>query len=1096
MLQPPNTVDAVTYGPPSDPIAPLRAALRGHYEIEREIGQGAFATVYLARDLKHERKVALKVLNSDPTSDTGELRFIREIRLLARLQHPNILPLHDSGHVEALLYYVMPYVGGETLRDRIDREKQLPVEAACNIAREVAEALGYAHGQGIIHRDIKPENILLSAGHPVLADFGIARIIDVAGVLQLTKTGMGSPGTPAYMSPEQLMGDKVLDGRSDTYSLGCVLFEMLTGKPPFAGKEGFVRRFTEPPPHASSFRKNLPSSFDAIVCRALARAPGDRYQTAEEFVADLSHSGRAHSEESFSRTSGPGVAAVSSDVAVEHPAASRPSFRALVGSRTGVGLIATLVLFASLFAVRARSGSLGTLFAGSARLDSTRFVIPQLRGSAASGAAASTALREGLSDWTGLTVVPASDFVSSNGGDTNSPRSTKDVLALAKDQRARYLIWGDVSGSGDSTRVRIELYDVRADQTTPRLATVVAPLNRPDAFAPALMSVLKDTLRPAAADGGDRGTRSFPAWLAYGRGHMKLARWNLDSAELEFARAVKEDPSYSAAHVWLAQLMAWRRPADTLAWESSADRALAGAGALSDRDRLIASGLAALARKQYPAACESYQRLSGIDPQSFVAWYGLGECQRLDNAVVADLSSPSGWRFRASFDGAGKSYARALRLEARAHTLLPFSSLQRVLPFSATATRRGEGPGSPTKYFAAYPSLAADTLAFVPYPLDRFAALPPEALSTFNAALSHNIRLLLPVAAERARLFPADIPAQEALADVLEARGDLTASSPGSSSAIEVVRQARQTAKDPADRLSLAAREVRLRFKQSDFRGARILADSVLDESSRNRELVPEELIPVAALAGKIERTAEFSRTLANDAQSRILTSPSADFPARLISPPLADLRARMFASAALGACTSLPDLERRFEQQLLTDVPDQQQIEVRAQLKSKSLSLAGPCTEGRSTLGIPSPTDQLYILQQSFARNQFARVRAGFATLAKNRRAMRPGDISLDYTFQEAWLRAAIGDTVGAIRQLDLALTSLPTMSAAMLRDAAASAAAGRAMALRADLAVATHDEVAAKRWSHAVAELWASADPPLQPLVTRMKRTAQQGH
>src|SRR2546428_6877374 len=216
MLQPPqpqNAADPSLMAPPLDPIAPLRAALRGHYDIEREIGQGAFATVYLARDLKHERKVALKVLHADPTSETGELRFIREIRLLARLQHPNILPLHDSGHVEALLYYVMPYVSGETLRARIDREKQLPLDAACSIARDIADALAYAHAQGIIHRDIKPENILLSTGHPILADFGIARAIDLAGVRTLTRTGAASPGTPAYMSPEQLMGDKAVDGR-------------------------------------------------------------------------------------------------------------------------------------------------------------------------------------------------------------------------------------------------------------------------------------------------------------------------------------------------------------------------------------------------------------------------------------------------------------------------------------------------------------------------------------------------------------------------------------------------------------------------------------------------------------------------------------------------------------------------------------------------------------------------------------------------------------------------------------------------------------------------------------------------------------------
>jgi serine/threonine-protein kinase len=232
--------------------------------------------------------VAIKVLNADPSSDTGELRFVREIRMLARLQHPNILPLHDSGHVEALLYYLMPYVSGETLRARMSRERQVPIDAAIRISCEAADALSYAHREGIIHRDIKPENILLSGGHAIVADFGIARAIDVAGVQHLTRTGMGGPGTPAYMSPEQLMGDRELDGRTDIYSLGSVLYEMLTGKPPFAGKDGFVKRFTEPPPRPSSVRKDVPPWLDAVVLKTLARNPEERFGRAEDLIRALS----------------------------------------------------------------------------------------------------------------------------------------------------------------------------------------------------------------------------------------------------------------------------------------------------------------------------------------------------------------------------------------------------------------------------------------------------------------------------------------------------------------------------------------------------------------------------------------------------------------------------------------------------------------------------------------------------------------------------------------------------------------------------------------------------------------------------------------
>ena len=271
----------------SDPIAPLRAALADRYEIGREIGHGAFATVYLANDFRHDRQVALKVLNVEQRSENGEVRFVREIRMLARLQHPNILPLHDSGYVDALLYYVMPYVSGETLRERLNRERQLPIDAAVQICCEVADALSYAHAQGIIHRDIKPENVLLSEGHAVIADFGIARAIDLGGIQALTRTGMGGPGTPAYMSPEQLLGDPELDGRSDIYSLGCVLFEMLTGKGPFAGSDGFATRLIRTAPAASSARKDLPAWLNSVVCKSLARKSEERYSSAKDLVRDL-----------------------------------------------------------------------------------------------------------------------------------------------------------------------------------------------------------------------------------------------------------------------------------------------------------------------------------------------------------------------------------------------------------------------------------------------------------------------------------------------------------------------------------------------------------------------------------------------------------------------------------------------------------------------------------------------------------------------------------------------------------------------------------------------------------------------------------------
>src|SRR5437667_8527686 len=231
-------------------LARLKAALADRYAIDRELGHGGTATVYLAQDLKHSRSVAIKVLRPELAAALGAERFLREIEIAARLTHPHILPLHDSGEAKGFLYYVMPYVEGESLRDRLKREPQLPVEEAVRIAREVAAALSHAHAHDVVHRDIKPENILVSGGEAVVAGFGIARAIVAAGADKLTDTGL-AVGTPGYMSPEQAMAQQHIDGRADIYALGCVLYEMLAGHPPFLGttaQEILARHTLDPVP--------------------------------------------------------------------------------------------------------------------------------------------------------------------------------------------------------------------------------------------------------------------------------------------------------------------------------------------------------------------------------------------------------------------------------------------------------------------------------------------------------------------------------------------------------------------------------------------------------------------------------------------------------------------------------------------------------------------------------------------------------------------------------------------------------------------------------------------------------------------------------
>ena len=272
-----------------DPKPRLDAALQGRYRVERKLGEGGMATVYLAEDLKHERKVALKVLKPELAAVVGAERFLTEIKTTANLQHPHILPLYDSGEADGLLFYVMPFVRGESLRERLEREHQLPVDDAVGIATNMAEALDYAHRQGVIHRDIKPANVMLQDGKPIIADFGIALAVGAAGGGRLTETGL-SLGTPHYMSPEQATGDQNVGPATDIYALGCVLYEMLVGEPPFTGSTPQAvlgKIITGQPEPARAQRPSVPSNVDAAIRTSLARVPADRFRGATHFARAL-----------------------------------------------------------------------------------------------------------------------------------------------------------------------------------------------------------------------------------------------------------------------------------------------------------------------------------------------------------------------------------------------------------------------------------------------------------------------------------------------------------------------------------------------------------------------------------------------------------------------------------------------------------------------------------------------------------------------------------------------------------------------------------------------------------------------------------------
>ena len=293
----------------SEPILRLNDAFASRYRIERVIGEGGMATVYLADDLRHQRKVALKVLKPELAAVVGAERFLAEITTTANLQHPNIVPLFDSGEADGFVFYVMPFIEGESLQEKLDQERQLPVEKAVRIATDLADALQAAHEGGVIHRDVKPANILLSRGKPLLMDFGIALAVSAAGGGRLTETGL-SLGTPYYMSPEQASADRDPTTASDVYALGCVLYEMLVGEPPHTGASAqavLAKILTEEATAPAASRATIPANVDAAVRRALEKLPADRFPTARGFAEALVNPGFQHGEAvAMSGTAAPG----------------------------------------------------------------------------------------------------------------------------------------------------------------------------------------------------------------------------------------------------------------------------------------------------------------------------------------------------------------------------------------------------------------------------------------------------------------------------------------------------------------------------------------------------------------------------------------------------------------------------------------------------------------------------------------------------------------------------------------------------------------------------------------------------------------------
>ncbi|MHB0948243.1 MAG: serine/threonine-protein kinase [Gemmatimonadaceae bacterium] len=1051
--------------PPATPASPppglhdwLQQVRAPEYELLRELGGGGMSRLYLARERALGRNVVVKVLPPECITDDSVVRFQREVTLTARLQHPNILPVLRAGKAGDLLFYIAPFIEGESLRQRIDRGRTLPSADCTAILEESTRALAFAHARGVVHRDVKPGNILLSDGHAVLADFGIARALvpePHAPAITLTDT---RPGTPAYMAPE-----RPDDPTADLYALAVVGHEMLTGERPAGAVSvaSILRLRTANGGVADRAARHLAR----LIARMLAIRPADRIPSAEVLLRQLASPTRAL----VSRW-------------------SRPALAALL-------LIAAGSVLAAGGAAFARRGDAPDP-ARDARIVVLPFVTPAGSRALVGGDVVAQRLAESLAEWRDLIVVDSrqvAQVVSAGGA-----RDLDAALDAARRVRAGWLLWGTADARGDSAVVVATLYDVRR-RTATRTGTAVT-LRDPRATTQGYRALVSTLLRDGGGGegggggdlpwhvAGDRRRESLAAWRAYDTGRAALAAWKLPEAIAALRTATAIDAQHGPANLWLAQALTWQDSAGTLIERAEfARRALSAAARLGPGDSLRAAALRALAEGRARDACPLFSRLVRADSSDFGAWYGLGDCQSRDRAVVRNARSRSGYAFRSSFAEAARAYTRALEV-ARGAPEFAYLRLRSVLFTGTNRFRFGElGPAR--ERFTAYPELVGDTVTYIPWPSTRSVGMPVPP--TAVAATERNARALRRAYIAWTRLAPQRSVAHAALAEALEATGTLAETDGEQVSAIGEIREARHSERDSLRLAGLVLTEVRLLLKNGDFAAAAALADSGVRGWIGAPAPVADAVASLAALTGRVSvATRLLQRASATPDQLATL----ADGSPVTVPAPLARERAAAIVRAAMGVCDdALRAMPRRFSRLVDATFAGEARTAVRDAMLAQPLALAFPCTRGAGLAGWGRYPDRLLAMQAAVVNGPRA-LRAQFDTLRLLRASTRAADVSIEYVYSEAFLLAFTGDTAGALAWLEPSLDGLSVAPPAMVARLAPAAGLVRAMALAAQLYEARGDRASARKWAGAVVTLWGSADPVLQSLVSDMRRIAMQ--
>jgi hypothetical protein len=1020
----------------------VRDALRGRYEFVREIGRGGSATVHLARDLKHGRDVAIKVVKHGVADRGQRARFLSEIAIAAQLQHPHILPLIDSGDANGALYYVMPYVEGESLRQRLDREGALPLEDALAITRDVAEALDYAHAAGIVHRDIKPQNILLGNGHALMADFGIALALETTLQDRVTEDGV-AVGTPTYMSPEQATASAQVDARTDVYSLACVVYEMLAGEAPYPGvtpRSVIAKHVNAPVPDLGVLRPTLPGGITRALTIALAKSPSDRYRSAGAFCAAIS------------QTSGELAGHVR----------RRPfGRRALVAAAAGVVAL-VVASWPATVTWRERRAP--------APVDTTVYAVyPVISRDGAEPPRDLTPLvHDAVSAWTGLRVVDPS-VVQGYFASRPGPWSVQHASDFARSAGAGRFVWGESAPVGDSIRVHLRVSDVagRGLVLNDRVLYLPAVASAADsAFARAADALL---LRSSIAGArlNPKASRSLPAQQAYHLAWRWLGSWELDSAVRYLERAVGHDAQFGQAHLWLAIVRAWSG-ADSARYQVAAEQANLHATTLSPRERDLARAILMESRGDVGAACPVWRRLTRSDSADFAGWFGSARCLARDSLVHRDRRSPTGWSFRSSTQRMIRDYEEAFRRNPAILSSLrrrSFEPLRGLLLANAGSYRSGRTAPPESRRFVGRPELHGDSIAVVALPGTGALSVPQSRAQI--AALHRQREVMRDITSNWVAAHPQSADARQALAIALAALGD--------PSARDTLASARVFVSSEAERLGLGLTEVWMELSFgiagpdiARLRRARQIADSILRTVDPERTIEPRQVAALAALTGRVQLA---GRLVRRSEVGRAMEAP----PSLLSTAP-----ALLTYAALREPSDSVRWLLTRVETEIDRTLQGDAAANARRAWLARSATLCYPdCPVEPYAAG--RQEDYLLDIQLRHRANLLDEVEELLRDLRETRTHEAPEAITYDGLAPEAELLLSLGHYQRAIDWLSPSMERATQQSLARLADPVATACVVRAMIVRAMAAEKLGNRREAERWRAAVWELRSGADRPL---------------